>query len=494
MVWTDNRNVVQPMDGNWQNFTPVGSGGGASLFDPNQTSPSCMVGQTGVRNQDIYTATLSPGIIMGAKGNFKQLSTSLAREFPITVENPTNSTLYYRLTIAAQPSGGSASFLQYPVGNFPNPLTNLTIGIPPLSSASRSVFITSSNASANVTVNAVQTDLNNNLVPGGLSSNVTLNSDPSNPAISNPDITTAEVYTPAISNPAISNPAISNPAISNPAISNPAISNVTFVNPAISNPAISNPAISNPAISNPAISNPAISNTALAGGDIIQDINYTVTNAGNTAVSYTVNLQYFSGLPNNVVSQLIISGVYLTPVAQGCTLAVQAHYTPIANIINPVIQPLGFVAQAGPTPALTPSFSLEPGQRAIVTIRLAGPTGDVARAQTSLATPVVASQGVSTLSIATTSLPPANPGTSYSATIQATGGNPPYTWTVIGLPSIPPFTSFSAAPNPEIPGQLDITGGTGDSSVSQTFNVVVRVTDASGKQVQKTFTLTLLPG
>jgi len=137
VVWTDNRNVVQPKDGDWSHFTPVGSTGETSIFDPSQASPRCAEGQTGVRNQDIYTATLTPGVAMGSKGNSKKLSATFKREFPVTIENPTTTPRYYRLIFQSQPPGGSASFLQYAA------LAELIIGVPPLSSASRSAFITS---------------------------------------------------------------------------------------------------------------------------------------------------------------------------------------------------------------------------------------------------------------------------------------------------------------------------------------------------------------
>ena len=496
VVWTDNRNVVQPADGKWADFTPVGSTGGPSVFDGTPT-PACIVGQTGVRNQDIFTAALSSGIIMGSRGNFKQLSTSIEREFPVTVENPTGQTLYFRLTLQSQPVGGAASFQQFPLtGGHISPLNQVTIGIPALSSASRSVFVTSSNPTATVLVTAIQTSANNKVLPNGLTSSVTLNTDPSNPLITNPGITTTEVYTPNISNPDISNPDISNPDISNPDISNPDISNpdisnVTFANPDISNPDISNPDISNPDISNPDISNPDISNVSLAGG--VTDANYTVSNAGDTSVSYTVNLvQSGTNVPSDITAQLIVAGVYYTPVANGCTLAVQAHYTPIVNVVTPVLQPATFVSPLGPPPALAPTFTLEPGQKAIITIRLYGPATDAATWLTGVA-PVVASQAVGALVITTTSLPNGSPGgtDTYSASILATGGTLPYKWTVTGLPS-----NLTATPDASNPNALDLnsTSAFSDTGNVQTFSITFKVTDASGQKAQQTLTLTVSAG
>ncbi len=505
VVWTDNRNVVQPQDGNWANFTPVASKGGTSLFDPTQPSPACVVGQTGIRNQDIYTASLSSGLVLSAKGNAKPLSTTLPREFPVTIENPTAQSLSYRLTIVSQPTGGTASFTQYPVAGLANPLAQLYITVPPTSSASRSVFITSTDPTATVPVNAVQTDANNNAVPNGLTSSVSLNSDVSNPNISNPNISNYETYNPNISNPNISNPNISNPNISNPNISNPNISNpnisnpnisnVAFANPNISNPNISNPNISNPNISNPNISNPNISNAGIAGE--ITDASYTVTNSGNTAASYAVNLVQLQQPPAGVTVQLIVSGVYLTPVANACTLAVQPHFIPIANIPNPAFLAPGSVINSGPPSSATPTFSLQPGEQALVTLRVYDSlTKDPAQALqdynpvTSI-TPVIAGQAVDTrlpvppanvpvLAIATGVLPNALIATAYPATLQATGGQAPYTW-IVSAGSLP--TGLILQPN----GMF-----TGTASVPGTYPISIQVSDASGQSVQRSLTLVVV--
>ncbi len=496
VVWTDNRNVVQPADGNWANYTPVGESGGArSIFNPSENAPACVVGQTGVRNQDIYTATVSPGVIMGAKGDRKQLSASLQREFPVTIENPTAQTVYYLLTIEAQPAGGKASFLQFPVSGLPNPMTQLEIGVPAFSSASRSVFITSSNPNATVPLNAVQTDANSNVIPNGMTSSATLNSDVSNPNISNPNISNMEVYNPNISNPNISNPNISNPNISNPNISNPNISNTAFANPNISNPNISNPNISNPNISNPNISNPNISNTAISGE--ITDASFTVTNSGNTSAAYNLILLQYQPPPQGVTVQLIVSGVYLTPVANGCTLAVQAHYVPIANIPNPTFVTPGSVLQNGPPPTLAPTFTLQPGEQALVTLRVYDPNATTpAQALqqynplTALA-PVIGSQGVNTglpppppnltvLSIATTALPPVPLNGAYNLTLQATGGSGTYSWSI---------------PAASLPPGITLQNGvlTGAPTAVGTYTVPIQVSDTSGQTVQRTFTLIVTP-
>ncbi len=501
VVWTDNRNVVQPADGNWTNYTPVGSTGGGSIFQPGTPVPACRTGQTGSRNQDIYTARLSPGLTFGAKGNSKQLSSTLTREFPVTLENSTDQTSYYRLTIQNQPDGGSASFLQFPATGLPNPLTQLVVGVPSHSSASRSVFVRSSNPEAQVSLSAVQTDLNNNIIPSGLTSATVLNSDASNPNISNPNISNVEIYNPNISNPNISNPNISNPNISNPNISNPNISNpnisnVDFANPNISNPNISNPNISNPNISNPNISNPNISNAALSGE--ITDVSYTVTNSGNTATSYLLNLIQDAPPPQGVTVQLVVSGVYLTPVANECSLAVQPHYTPIVNIPNPAFLTLGSILPSGPPPTLAPTFSLLPGEQALITLRVYDSTATSPQGAllhyNPLAhiTPEISSAGVNTnlpappanvavLAFSTSTLPPAVVNTASTLSLAATGGVAPYVWSVPSGGSLPAGVTLQ---NGVLSVQPTATG---------TYSIPLQVSDQSGQTAQRTLTLNVVP-
>jgi hypothetical protein len=493
IVWTDNRNVVQPADGNWANYTPVGSSGGTSKFDPNSSAPTCTPGQTGVRNQDIYTATLSSGLILGSKANYIQTSAVAVREYPVTIENPTGQTLYYLLAIQNQPTSGSASFLQYPISG-QGPLTALKVGVLPYSSASRSVFIASPDPNPIVSVNAAQTDSSySNIVPNGLTSTTTLNSDTSNPNISNPNISNIEIYNPNISNPNISNPNISNPNISNPNISNPNISNVSFANPNISNPNISNPNISNPNISNPNISNPNISNATISGE--ITDVNYTVTNTGNTASTYSLTL-LGPQPPATVSVQLLISGVYLTPVANGCTLTVRANYNPIANIPNPTFVSAGSTLPSGPPAPTAPTFTLQPGEQAIVTLRVYDPSANTPQQALQDYNPAASASPVVIGGAINTNLPPppvntpisvlsvtsvslfADQNAEYSTALQASGGIGPYSWTASG--PLPGGLTLSA--QGVLSGTLPGAGA---------YSFTVQVSDTSGQTAQAAVTLTV---
>ena len=98
-VWTDNRDVRPPFadtngDGNpWNDYTPptfAGStAGGDSGFDPAQQVPVCTAGNAGSRNQNIYTARIGGGLLVGAPGNAKPLSPTLQRGFVVFATNQT---------------------------------------------------------------------------------------------------------------------------------------------------------------------------------------------------------------------------------------------------------------------------------------------------------------------------------------------------------------------------------------------------------------------
>jgi len=81
-TWTDNRDVVPPADGNWGNYKPppiiAGTTGDADEPSSSRAKPChpCRVGQEGMRNQNIYTAQITGGLVVGAPGNAKPLGTT----------------------------------------------------------------------------------------------------------------------------------------------------------------------------------------------------------------------------------------------------------------------------------------------------------------------------------------------------------------------------------------------------------------------------------
>jgi len=516
-TWTDNRDVVPPPPGgSWQNYTaPVVAG--AISVENGAPLPACVPGQEGMRNQNIYTAQITGGLVVGAPGNAKPLGTTtftnpttgvvsvvpFQRAFPVEAQNVSGQQIFVRFSIANQPPGGSASFLQFSL------LTTLDVTVPAYSSVSRSVFVTSTNPEATITVNVSQiTAIGGSVVTNGLSGTAVLNPDITNPNITNPNITNpnitnpnitnAEVTNPNITNPNITNPNITNSSTENPNITNPNITNTSYLNPNITNPNITNlnvtnisaanPNITNPNITNPNITNPNITNPNITNPDItngsIQDVTYPITNNGNTTSSYTVKIASSILPPNGIVLQLLLNKLYQTPVAENCVLGVQTHWVTVANIVNPkLFSPTDpnvgnpDITNSAPNEA---SVTLAPGETAFITIRVVNPTPATTPFNPlTVITPVTVPQAVNTITVlsnpgnttltAPAVYPPitilspatlpatdqADPGV-YSFQLQSSGGKPGTdTWTIIGgaLPN-----GMSLSPSGLITGQTTALG------------------------------------
>lgn len=439
-VWADNRNVRPPLDGDWTKYTPPFSasnpGGGTSKFDPTKTVPICVNGNTaGMRNQDIYTAQITQGLVVSSLQTAKPLlSTSgttpgIQRAFTVLVKNATGAERTFQMNTTVTPANApvTASFKQFSL------ITSVSlVPIPAFSSIAFPVFVKATSAiTSNV---SVVVDVAEMLPPSStatpLQGSVVLNSDPSNPTLISPDnaifgsgsILTAEFYNPlmsqaspdnTINNTGLLNPAGGNPAGGNPAGGNPAGGNITIADPTLItkllNPAGGNPAgngtLQNPAGGNPAGGNPAGGNTAVA------DQSWSVTNLGNTSATYIVQLFPTGTIPlcaadgsgtNCVNLQLLISKLYPTPTidlsaSNSCQLTTQFSKELIASIPNPSFTSAGNLGNpaggnpaggnpaggnpaggnpAGGNAALgDATFALAPGGSAQITLRITGPKG-----------------------------------------------------------------------------------------------------------------------
>lgn len=520
-VWTDNRDVVPPSDGNWMHYEPPFSAsnpaGSAnqSIFDPTQTVTACQVGVNdgfvASRNQNIYTSLIGPGLVVGSLGNSKPLGFQpnnpaqlLQRAFTVTLANTTTTTRSFRITIANQPMlangqldpQGQASLLQFSLQ------TSLDVTVGGQSSIARAVFIQSANPVASVTVNAQEiTAPSGALVAGGLQGFVIFNPDPNAPQILNPDnlgfqnpaILSAETHNPSIANPSIANPSIANPSIANPSIANPSIANPSIANPSIANPAIVaalNPSIANPSIANPSIANPSIANPSIANQSVT-DATYQVTNAGNTTTSYAVKLFQKAPLPAGVNLQLMLTKQYLLPVAQGCNLLQQIQNIVIANVPNPVFTPAGSLGDPDlPDPAVTnATLALQPGETGQVVVRAnVSDPNEMQSLLTEAFTPVVvahpANTGVAvpsaTLTILSSKLPDGVVSNLYIGPVNIFGGFGALTASIssgalpAGLTLNPANGAISGTPT--VPGNYTFTVQVMDSFTppavaTQTYNL-----------------------
>jgi hypothetical protein len=396
-AWTDNRDVRPPANGDWTKYTPARISptepAHPSKLNPAITVPDCEDGNAGSRNQNVYSARITGGLLAGSPGNSKPLSTTLQRAFVVFAQNATAEMRRFRMTIRTQPPGGRASFDQFA----PAAVTNLEMNVPPRSTATRTVYATSSDRHALIPVDVVETTP----APAslGLSSTVLLNPDVDNPdlvnpdidngGVSNTDITNAEVYTPDIDNPDIdnpnvknpdidnvrlANPDIDNPDIDNPDIDNPDIDNVRVANPDIDNLSISNPDIDNPDIDNPDIDNPDIDNPDIDNGSIA-DVTWQVSNTGNTTSAFNVNVFLAQQqLPAGVKTQLILFKTYRTPVTvpNGCQLGFQVRNVLLDSILHPnfILPSTPGVPDQNDSSEKNASMWLAPGEEGRVTLRV----------------------------------------------------------------------------------------------------------------------------
>jgi len=454
VVWTDNRDVRPPLDGNWANYTPVLSAANSGISKFNgQAVPPCVSGQSGMRNQNIYSARLTDGVFAGSAGNAKQLGV-IERSFAVFAQNATPQAKTFRFTIVQQPLNGKASFNQGPI----SPLsTILDVPIPSHSTATRSVYISAPDPHASVNVDVTEVSGTPPApVPGGLTTSVPINPDVSNPDVSNPDVSNPDVSNPDVSNPDVSNPDVSNsevhnPDVSNPDVSNPDVSNPDVSNPDVSNPDVSNPDVSNPDVSNPDVSNPDVSNPDVSNPDVsntsVTDTTWTTHNKGNTTSGYGVKLVSNTPVPNGVRTQLIVHRIQATPIASnssgfsGCGLTTQEHSQIISNIIDPVFTDVGLLTTPDPSDA---TLWLAPGDAARITLRVYGGVEAGWSPLTNVA-PVVVSQAnnnhngtidqsptfTAPLFITTQTLTDAVVGQPYSMQFAAIGGTPPYAWTSV---------------------------------------------------------------
>jgi len=380
-AWTDNRDVRPPRSGDWTTYTPAKMSPnqvpGDSIFLPGNPVPQCVdgVGNPGSRNQNVYSARITGGLLAGSPGNTKPLSPLLQRGFVVFAQNTSAEVKSFRMTILNQPPGGRAAFVQFPLPPYsaasPAPETAIEMIVPARSTATRTVYVTSTDPHAQINIDISELVDLRTLPPDsyataeekdpGVSTTVLLNPDIENPDIENPDIENpdienpdienAEVYNPDIENPDIENPDIENPDIENPDIENPDIENpdienpdienVRVANPDSENPDIENPDIENPDIENPDIENPDIENPDIENGSIA-DVTWKVTNTGNTTAAFNVNLFLSQqNLPTGVQTQLILLKTYRTPVTvpNGCQLGFQTRNILLTSIRNPVLVP-----------------------------------------------------------------------------------------------------------------------------------------------------------
>jgi uncharacterized protein YjbI with pentapeptide repeats len=382
-TWADNRDVRPPPDGNWQSYTPA-KPVGLSLVDPAQVTPACLEdARTGMRNQNIYTSRIGQGLIVGSPGNSKPLRNAngdqIQRSFVVFAQNTTTVARTFQMSIpsSSQPVGGQASFLQSGL------VSQLIVPVPARSTASRTVFVVSSDAHAQVTVNITEVNPPGGLAP--LQGSILLNPDLTNPDLTNPDLTNHELTNPDLTNPDLTNPDLTNPNIPSPDLTNPDLTNPDLTNPDLTNPdltnlGIPNPDLTNPDLTNPDLTNPDLTNQSLVAGSLT-DATWKLTNKGNTSAAYSVQFLLKNQVPSGITLQVLVYKVYKTPAVKNCQPVETLQNLLIANVTNPNVtgqhKNLGNPDLTNPdltNPDLTnPSIALAPGEVVNITLRIFNP-------------------------------------------------------------------------------------------------------------------------
>ncbi len=390
-AWTDNRDVKPPNGniwGDWVNYSAPAStqdsGWGA-------TFPCSDGSKTGMRNQNVYTANINKGIIVGSPGNTKQLDLPLSgeggRTFVVFIKNTTEFERTLNLVIL-QIGRVNASFDQFKNDDY------IQVKVRPYSSVSCTVYVDrSSRTLAPVTVNAFEGIK--------LVGYVVLNPDPTNLPLSDPDNPFAnlgnETHDPDVSAPLVWNYDLgdeSEPnasAVLNPRVQNPRVQNYSVVNPRVQNTGVLNPRVQNESIVNNEVPNPRVQNAVVPNG-ALTDVTWTVTNEGNTTSAFTANIQsqwpeYFNGENPSLIAQVLVYKVYKAPVDKDCQLYETHQDELMVNISNPrvqnprvqnitlsdtamSIQGSSMSTQAANLSAQDVTFNLAPGDQADVIFRV----------------------------------------------------------------------------------------------------------------------------
>lgn len=509
-AWTDNRDVVPPADGNWQNYTPPISasnlGGQPSKFDPSKQPLSCVVGQTGMRNQNIYTAEVSQGVILSSPQTSKPVLTPagqpIQRAFVVEIRNASNTAHGFQVSIPSQPASATASFSQFVS------ITTQTVKVNAFSSQSFPVFVVANAGSTVAFPSVLVTAMENDGANPPLTGSVLLNPDPTNPALTNPDnaaiggnqISVNEFYNPGVANPGVANSGVPNPGVANPGVANPGVANPGVANPTVVvalNPGVANPGVANPGVANPGVANPGVANES------VTDASYTFTNEGNTSAAYTIQFFQSAPFPAGAKFQIILSKVYFTEQAVGCQVQQVGTNVIVANVTNPVFvtdpTQLGNPGVANLS-VQTPTINLAPGDSGEITIRTNLSVAQVESQVLPNVSPVAVSQAVNTVDVkngiftppinlvvisTSTSLPIGVVNQPYNTTLTSVGGNAGLrNWTIsAGL--LPPGLQLNAAS-----GAI-----TGTPTQAGSFPFTAQVTDTGAPQHTATrdLTITIVP-
>jgi hypothetical protein len=170
--------------------------------------------------------------------------------------------------------------------------------------------------------------------------------------------------------------------------------------------------------------------------------------------------------------------------AYNCTITVSGGKAPFKWTVSGLPSGLNFSVSADTTTLTISGTAPQAAHAALRASRLAEATAAAAPASVQVGLTDAKGRSATlsftitfnSLAISTSSLPNGTVGTAYTASVSATGGAPPYTWTITGLP-----TGLTAS-------GANISG---TPTQSGTFTITVKVTDSASTPVSVQVTLSL---
>ena len=198
------------------------------------------------------------------------------------------------------------------------------------------------------------------------------------------------------------------------------------------------------------------------------------TQAGGTGIQYVYASWSDSGAQTHSITAPSISRTYTANFATQYYLTTSASPAAGGSITPGGWYNSGAIATVSATPNAGYVFTGFSGS-------LSGTTNPGSLTMTGPMSVAASFNSTSPVLILTTSLPVANAGAPYSATLAASGGTPPYSWSVAAGSSLPSGLALNPA-----------TGGiTGNPAGSGNFQFTVQVNDAKGVPASQTLSLTV---
>ena len=413
-LWTDNRDVLQTSDDiatiDWTKYAAPG--------------PACTpTSLTWTRNQNLYTSLLGAGFVLQAEGNARRTKDLEKRAYVVQLQNfvppvaGQNTTLRKRFRLTFGPLSGEASFsfatdftnlsdaeFLAAYGRHANPVVNtIFVDVPYASGAVRTVFVRKNSTAPVVVVGeevrAFASD--GTLIPidsctqasapcapiaGGLKSRAIVAPDPQAPVQAlneeshDADFTLLPVLLPGNPTPASSvtypyplissslvlsdpnfsnnllNPTWTSPTWTSPTWTSPTWTSPTWTSPTWTSPTWTSPTWTSPTWTSPTWTSPTWTSPTWTS-QVITETSYLAQGTGTVTSGYDLDALILS-LPQGAILQALVSKVTSVPGTNTCTPGTQIVLQPVANVTS-----LNGLANT--------SFSLAPGEQAVVTLRVA---------------------------------------------------------------------------------------------------------------------------